>query len=244
MEDKPFLTENKASFHYVKPSQRRRVAYYGGSFDPVHRGHIAIASKLIELFLLDEFVFIPAFHAPHKTNKQSTAAIHRYAMLCLATNDFVNVNVSAMELEMPEKPYTVETLGRLKTEFPESEIFFVMGSDSWNDIRTWREWEKVLLLTNHIVVTRPRYEIEFSHVTDEIRERIVDLRDEVSSLEKPESTTLNTETGKLGIYVTNFVNLDISATDIRKKIKVSAPDWRKDVPGEVAKYIEKYQIYK
>lgn len=145
--------------------------------------------------------------------------------------------VSKMELELPEKPYTVETLGRLKAEMPDSEIFFVMGADSWQDIRTWREWETVLTMSNHIVVTRPGFDVTFSHVTDEIRQRIVDLRGQDHLLSDADS-------GKLSIFVTDAVNLDISATEIRHKFREQDAGWRTDVTEEVAKYIEKYQIYK
>ena len=154
----------------------KRIAFYGGSFDPLHCGHLTIARALLRVFALDEFVFIPAFHAPHKKDKRPTSAFHRFAMLALATNDEPQIKVSKMELDVPERPYSVETLTRLKNELTDTEIFFVMGADSWADITTWREWEKVLTLTNIIVVTRPDYEIGFNHVTDEIRERIVDLR--------------------------------------------------------------------
>jgi len=154
----------------------KKIAFYGGSFDPFHNGHLTIAKKLTEIFQLNEFVFVPAFHAPHKKDKKPTSAFHRFAMLCLATNDEAKIKVSKMEIDAPEKPYTFETLTKLKNELIDAEIFFVLGADSWEEITTWREWETVLTLTNVIVVTRPGYEIGFSHVTEEIRKRIVDLR--------------------------------------------------------------------
>lgn len=217
--------------------QNKRLAFYGGSFDPVHRGHLAIARKLCGFFKLDEFVFVPAFHAPHKSSRKPTSPYDRFAMLTLATEGECRIMVSKMELELPEKPYTVETLGRLKAEMPDSEIFFVMGADSWQDIRTWREWETVLTMSNHIVVTRPGFDVTFSHVTDEIRQRIVDLRGQDHLLSDADS-------GKLSIFVTDAVNLDISATEIRHKFREQDAGWRTDVTEEVAKYIEKYQIYK
>lgn len=215
----------------------KRIAFYGGSFDPPHVGHLTIAHKLSDVFALDEFVFIPAFHAPHKKDKKPTSAFHRYAMLCLATNDEAQIKVSKMELELPEKPYSVETLGRLKNELPDAEIFFVMGADSWQDITTWREWEKVLTLVNIIVVTRPDYEIGFAHVTDEIRARIVDLREK--SPAKPQSR----KEGESKIYITDSVQIDVSATEIRQKIRDKTDDWQKYVPEESAKHIEKYKLY-
>lgn len=231
----------------------KRIAFYGGSFDPLHNGHLTIARALSEVFALDEFVFIPAFHAPHKKDKKPTSAFHRFAMLALATSGEPQILVSKMELDVPERPFTVETLERLKNELPEAQIFFVMGADSWAEITTWREWEKVLTLVNIIVVTRPDYEIGFAHVTDEIRARIVDLRvsspkSQVPSLEKPGTRNLELETCDLGlgtkIYITDAVQIDVSATEIRQKIKENATDWRADVSNEVAKYIEKYELYK
>src|SRR5258708_6144472 len=153
----------------------KRIAFYGGSFDPVHRGHLPIATALLEQFALDEFVFIPAFHAPHKVRLKPTSAYDRYAMLCLVTQNEPNIRVSKMEIEMPERPYSVQTLRQLNVERPDDEIFFVMGADSWMDIRTWRKWEKVLTMKNVIAVTRPDDEIGFSHVTHGIHPIMSDL---------------------------------------------------------------------
>ncbi|MDQ3799464.1 MAG: nicotinate-nucleotide adenylyltransferase [Acidobacteriota bacterium] len=227
----------------------KRIAFYGGSFDPVHGGHLTIARRLTEIFGLDEFVFIPAFHAPHKKDKKPTSAFHRYAMLCLATNDDWRIGVSRMEIEAPERPFTVETLTRLKNELPENtRIFFVMGADSWQDITTWREWEKVLTMTSVIVVTRPDYEIGFSHVTDAIRERIVDLRGNFNAKtqsgedakQKTEDRIPKTEDR---IFITDAVQIDISATEIRRKIRDAAADRHEFLPPEVIKYVEKYGLY-
>ena len=212
----------------------KRIAFYGGSFDPVHKGHLVIAEKLTQIFNLDEFVFIPAFHAPHKRRKKPTSEYHRYAMLALATNNEAKIKISTVELDAPERPFTVETQTKLKKELPDAEIFFVIGADSWLEINTWREWESVLTLTNIIVVTRPNYEIDFSHITDEIREKIVDLRN------GKEQKTKNKEQK---IYITDAVQVDISATEIRRKINQKEDGWRESVEKEVADYIEKYALY-
>jgi nicotinate-nucleotide adenylyltransferase len=213
----------------------KRIAFYGGSFDPVHNGHLTIARALIELFELDEFFLIPAHHAPHKRDKRITSPFCRYAMLSLATNDEPKIKISTVELNAPEKPFTFETQTKLKKEFKNAEIFFVIGADSWTEITTWRKWEKVLTLTNIIVVTRPGYEITLPLITPEIRERIVDLRN------KNEQKT-NYKEQK--IYITDAVNLDISSTDVRKSVCIGNNEWREKVLPEVAKYVEKYELYK
>jgi len=217
----------------------KRIAFYGGSFDPPHIGHLTIARKLSELFALDEFVFIPAFHAPHKKNKKPTSAFHRFAMLSLTTENEGKIKVSTVELDAPEKPFTYETQAKLKNDLLDGEIFFVIGADSWAEIDTWREWEKVLTQTNIIVVTRPNYEIGFSHVTEKIKRRIIYLKDNQelkSKIQNPESEIQK-------IYITDAVNLNISATEIRRKLRAQEDDWRELVPNEVAKYIEKYELY-
>lgn len=211
-----------------------RIAFFGGSFDPPHLGHLAIANALIRQFELDEFAFVPAFHAPHKRSAP-TSAFDRYAMLCLATQNEPRISVSRIEIEMPQKPYSVETLGRITEMLPREEVFFVMGADSWLDIRTWREWEKLLEMTDHIVVTRPGYEIDTEHVTESIRERIIDVRDR--------DVPVKTDANAKNIYFTDAVGVDLSATAIRKKIKEGDDSWREDVPEAAAKYIIKYQIY-
>jgi nicotinate-nucleotide adenylyltransferase len=227
----------------------KKVAFYGGSFDPLHNGHLTIAKKLSEIFAFDQFVFVPAFHAPHKKNKKPTASFHRFAMLCLATESENKIKVSTVELEVPEKPFTFETQLKLKSQMPDAKIFFVIGADSWNEINTWREWEMVLTQTNIIVVTRPDYEIGFAHISEEIRNRIVDLRglkvypQSNTGLHQSENENLKPNTENRQIYITDAVNIDISATEIRQKIRTRETDWSEFVPQPVAKYIEKYELY-
>lgn len=221
----------------ARKNRSRRTAFYGGSFDPVHRAHLEIAKALIPQFELEGFTFIPAFHAPHKVRLTPTSAYDRYAMLCLATQDESRMSVSRIEIEAPERPYTLQTLTRLISEQPDDEKFFVMGADSWMEITTWREWETVLAMSNHIVITRPGVDIAFDHVTDHIAERIIDFRKTPSAQPARKPKTTN------HIYITDSVDLDISATQIRQMVRDSDLRWKALVTPEVANYIEKYQIY-
>jgi nicotinate-nucleotide adenylyltransferase len=238
----------------------KRIAFYGGSFDPLHIGHLEIARALTKEFELEEFFFVPAFHAPHKRDKRMTSAFCRHAMLALATSTDDKIKVSTIELEAPERPYTFETQAKLLERYGgAAELFFVIGADSWNEITTWRNWELVLTQTNIIVVTRPDYEIAFDHVTEEIRESIVDLRNKEKETddgrrgeeENNEQRTTNEEPKtkdqkpktKNQIYITDAVQIDVSATEIREKIRRGESDWQKLVPEEVAKYVKKYNLY-
>jgi nicotinate-nucleotide adenylyltransferase len=223
--------------------KKKRIALYGGTFDPVHTGHIAVAHGLLKLFALDEVLFIPAALAPHKRESKVTAALHRYALLALATNDEPLMRISTVELDQPERPYTFETLALMRESMgSEAQLFFVMGADSWMEITTWREWERVLTLTNHIVVARPGYEWTAEHVTPALRERIVDLRRGTNA--QPLAPGVD-ESSEAKIYMTDAVNMDVSATMIRQAISEGREaDWPELVAPSVADYIRKYGLYR
>jgi nicotinate-nucleotide adenylyltransferase len=221
--------------------RRKRIALYGGTFDPVHVGHVAVAQKLLELFSLDEALFIPAHVAPHKRGTAVTPPLHRYAMLALATLGQDALRISSIELDAPERSYTVETLARLKQDSGEcAQLFFVMGADSWSEITTWHEWERVLSMTDHLVVSRPGYELRTTHMTPAVREKIVDVR----GLERAEIARRVDSSSGAKIYVTDAVFMDVSATEIRKSICEGTDVWLSKVPAAVADYIRKYRLYR
>ncbi len=215
-----------------------RIAFFGGTFDPVHNGHLHIARSLVDIFRLDRFYFLPAFHAPHKPDRVPTSAYHRFAMLSIATQQEPNIVVSTHELDRMEPRYTVDTVPELTKEFANSKLFFVMGADSWMDIRTWRRWQDLLLMTNHIVIARPGFEISQSHVSDVVRKRIKDVR----SLDKAQIADLERDSD--AIYLTDAVIFDTSSTILREDLSDGELERDDDVPVEVANYIEKYELYR
>lgn len=223
-------------------ARRRRVALYGGTFDPVHAGHMAVARGLLDIFGLDEVLFIPAYVAPHKRERRVSPAHDRYAMLALATQVEKRMLVSAVELSAPERPYTVETLSSFRERAGDStRLFFVMGADSWEEITTWREWERVLTLTDTIVVTRPGYELPTAHVTEEIRSRVVDVRGR--TLEEVEGELEKSEEAR--VFLTDASNVEASATEVRAAVERG--EWNKLdalVAPAVAEYIKKYRLYR
>lgn len=197
--------------------ERKRIALYGGTFDPVHSGHLEVARKVVELFEIDEVIFIPAQLAPHKIGRPVTEPIHRYAMLALATQDDPRLRISTFELDAPNRRYTVDTIAEFQRLFgDDTELFFIMGADSWSEIKTWRDWQRLLKMTSHIVVTRPGYEVP--PAPPELKEQIL---------------------------FTDAVMKDISATNIRRLASAGRyGELDQMVPAAVAEYIRKYEIYR
>jgi len=212
---------------------QQRVALYGGTFDPVHTGHLEIARRVSELFEIEKLLFIPAQMAPHKIGRPVTEPIHRYAMLALATQNDPRLSISTFELDAPNRRYTVDTIEHFQRLFGDrSELFFIMGADSWSEITSWREWERLLTMTNHIVVTRPGYEPVTSHV-GAIAGRVVDMRSNKRAV------------GRQGIFFTDVVMNDVSATNIRRLASEGRTEKLKGlVPDQVLEYIRKYGIYR
>jgi nicotinate-nucleotide adenylyltransferase len=196
--------------------ERTRIALYGGTFDPVHLGHLEVARRVSELFEIERVVFIPAQIAPHKVGRPVTEPIHRYAMLALATQDDPQLVISTFELDAPDRRYTVDTVAEFQRLLgDDTELFFIMGADSWSEITTWREWERLLKMTNHIVVTRPGYDVP--PAPEGLGERIL---------------------------FTDAVKKDVSATTIRRLASERRYDELEElVPRSVAGYIKKYGIY-
>jgi nicotinate-nucleotide adenylyltransferase len=219
----------------------RRVAVYGGTFDPLHNGHLQVACAITEAFALDQLLLVPAAVPPHKRGLSICSPYHRMAMLALATAELPRIAVSPLELEAPERPYTIETLGKLEQLDPASRIFFVMGADSFRDITSWREYRRILTEYDVIVAVRPGYLAEeiatsgmVAHLPPELRQRVVDLR----GRHLPMISQLTNR----HIYLTDYVNVAISATEVRQAA-AQGRSLAGIVPPPVADYIAKYKLY-
>jgi len=214
---------------------QNRVAAFGGTFDPIHNGHVEIARAVVNEFRLDRLLLIPAHRPPHKRSQGITDAYHRYAMSVLATLDQPKTVVSTIELESPDRPYTYETIERLKGYLePGTKLFFVVGADSFEEINTWREAERLMTSTNWIVVTRPGHSVASSHLDERFQEAIVEPHDK-------ESAQISRD--EYHIYLTRCVNEDISSTEIRRMVR-DGESIEAHVPARVADYIARYELYR
>lgn len=211
----------------------RRVGIYGGTFDPVHNGHLEVARRVLELFELDEVIFVPACVPPHKRNANITSAFHRFAMVALAVEADQRLLVSTVELDAPDRPYAVDTVARMQNET--RRLFFIIGADSWSEINTWHEWRRLIAMCDLIVVTRPGYDVEskvhnFADVRGKGQQAIAEL---VENETRPR------------VFVTDVAMMDVAATRIRTAARAgNFEELKTSVPLSVAAYIEKHGLYK
>ena len=141
-------------------TSRKRLGIIGGTFDPVHYGHLVAAQYAAYGFHLDRVIFMPAAKPPHKNAEGVLDARHRVAMVELAIADNPAFEMSTLEVERSGVSYTIDTIEILQQTYPGAEIYFIMGMDSIYILDTWKDIERLVLMCRFIVVTRPAYELE------------------------------------------------------------------------------------
>ena len=145
-------------------SNRRRLGVMGGTFDPVHHGHLVAASEVQARFGLDEVVFVPTGEPWQKTSRVVSRAEDRYLMTVIATASNPRFSVSRVDIDRDGPTYTVDTLTDLKAEHPDADLFFITGADALEQIVSWRRASDVFDLAHFIGVTRPGYELNGQHL--------------------------------------------------------------------------------
>jgi nicotinate-nucleotide adenylyltransferase len=211
-----------------------RVGILGGTFDPVHFGHLEIANKVQEVFSCDYIYLVPAYTPPHKAKSSISSPYHRYAMAVLAASENKNIVVSLLELESPTKPFSVQTVAQLrKTLEPQAELFFIIGTDLFAELDSWWHYQELINGCNIVVVTRPSHKVDLTERSIALQKEIKDLRGCKKFAEQITQPT---------IFFTNLLEESISATNIRSAVIKKQPisQW---VPQSVADYIFKYKLY-
>jgi nicotinate-nucleotide adenylyltransferase len=186
----------------------------GGTFDPIHNGHLVAASEVAALYDLSEVIFVPTGQPWQKTDREVTEAEDRYLMTVLATATNPAFSVSRIDIDRPGLTYTIDTLRELREDHPDAELFFITGADALAQILDWRSADEMFSMAHFVGVTRPGYELALD-------ERFPP--DTVSLLEIPALT--------------------ISSSDCRDRVSRSMPIWYL-VPDSVVRYIDKRHLYR
>ena len=229
-----------------RPQARRRIGVMGGTFDPIHNGHLVAASEVAHRFSLHEVIFVPTGRPWQKLgedegsgtdgvdelhsvdqrrkndqrSKEVSPAEDRYLMTVIATASNPRFSVSRVDIDREGNTYTVDTLRDLHAILPDAELFFITGADALESILSWQNWEELFELANFIGVSRPGYELNASHLAQHLQ----DLPPEtLQMLELPA--------------------LAISSTECRARAAQGRPVWYL-VPDGVVQYIAKRRLYR
>ncbi len=198
-----------------------RLGVYGGSFDPIHRGHIDPVLAAVDQLDLDRVLYLPTAQPPHKPGVRFAPVGRRFAMVEIALLDHSRLEVS--DLEMSERPtYTVETLERLRQEDPDAELYLLVGSDSLAEIEGWRRWRALFDLAQIAVLRRPGWSEE--------------------AVEAAASSPLHEAIRRGAVWIDNEP-FDVSATMIRERLRAGKVVPPNDVPASVVQYAVKYGLY-
>ena len=199
-----------------------RLALFGGTFDPPHRGHIAIARAAADRFHLDQVLFAPAARQPHKLDAPTSSYADRLAMVTLACKDAADLRFLPSELDAPhpdDSPnYTVDTLTHLTALQPSATLFALIGADNFANLSKWREPDRLFTLAEWIVISRPGFPL-------------------------PHPASLNLTPAQQGrVHLLADVHEDVSATDVRQRLQTGQP-CKPLIPPTVLTYIRDHHLY-
>ncbi len=187
----------------------------GGTFDPIHHGHLVAASEVQAWFDLDEVVFVPTGDPWQKSDRQVSPAEHRYLMTVIATAANPRFRVSRVDIDREGRTYTIDTLRDLREQMPDAELYFITGADALADILTWRDAGSLFDLAHFVGCTRPGYDMDASTLTDIPSDRVT---------------------------LVEIPALAISSTACRERAAAGEPIWYL-VPDGVVQYIAKHHLY-
>jgi nicotinate-nucleotide adenylyltransferase len=187
----------------------------GGTFDPIHHGHLVAASEVQAWFDLDEVVFVPTGQPWQKSSRRVSPAEDRYLMTVIATASNPRFWVSRVDIDRAGPTYTIDTLRDLRAELPDADLYFITGADALRDIFTWRHADELFELAHFVGCTRPGVQLDDTTIADMPHERVT---------------------------IVEIPALAISSTDCRNRQAKGEPVWYL-VPDGVVQYINKYSLY-
>ena len=210
--------------------KEERIGLRGGTFNPVHLGHLRAAEEVLARIALDRVLFIPSYLPPHKQTSRMASPEDRFAMVELAVRSHPRLMASSLEIEARERSYSIITLNKVKTIFPDAQIFFILGVDAFLEIETWKSYREVLEQCRFIVISRPGFDLAAAR------------RALPAEYEGMFSEAGGGLPEPFRIFLLAIPALDISSTDIRRRIRHDQ-SIRGLVPESVEEYIRRKNLY-
>src|SRR6202020_153468 len=216
---------------------RRSIAPFGGTFDPIHTGHISVAQAAQRRFHLDAIYFIPSSRPPHKSQRELEPFVHRYAMVALACADHASFVPSLAEAPTPGFGshifYTIDTVRRFHREHPDDHLYFMLGADQFLEIPTWKNYEALLDAYDFIIASRPGFRL------DALRLVLPPEKMGRTPSNDPNKIVLR----KSVVHLLTTVSSHISSTEVRNRLS-HRQNIHRLVPGPVEDYIRGEALYR
>jgi nicotinate-nucleotide adenylyltransferase len=230
-------THPASAGHPAHEPQRRSIALFGGTFDPIHTAHLAVASAAQRRFHLDAVYFIPSARPPHKSRTELAPFVHRYTMVALACAEHRGFLPSLAEAPVDGAAshvfYTVETVRRFRREYPDDHIYFILGADQFLELPTWKSYEALLDLCDFIIASRPGFRIDAL--------RLVVPPDKLARRAPSDGNKIVLR--KSAIYMLTTVNSHVSSTEVRERLQ-EKKNIHSLVPPRVEEYILGQALYR
>ncbi len=217
----------------------------GGTFDPIHEGHIAVGEVACSTLRLDQLLAIPTHHPPHRRTEPHASGYHRFAMVALATIDHERFVASDVELLANDWSYTSLTLRRLhRSAFDALQLFFITGADAFADIATWKDYPTILDLAHFVVVSRPRHPAAaMPAVLPTLADRMIIGPDTGPRTERTSAAPAGAlVAGRTRIWLIDAPTPDVSSTEIRQRVH-DGQSISGMVPLTVEEYIRRHHLY-
>jgi nicotinate-nucleotide adenylyltransferase len=216
----------------------QKIGILGGTFNPIHYGHLAAAEEVRNRLKLDRVLFIPSNFPPHKQDGNVPSALQRMEMVGLATSGNAHFEPSDIEIMRGGTSYTIDTIEALRQVYPGAELYFITGLDTFLEIQTWREWSRLLTLCCFVVLSRPGYRFVDLLKIDFIKS----AEKELTGLDRGDLQHAVIRSSAFAIFLEMIPLYDISSTDIRERVKEGF-SIKYLLPEAVEIYIIKKRLY-
>ncbi len=215
-----------------------KLGILGGTFNPIHYGHLAAAEEVSDRLGLQRVLFVPSFIPPHKKDEDMPSVIHRMEMVRLAIADNPLFEPSDIELKRGGMSYTIDTINTLRQSLHDAELYFITGLDSFLEIQTWNRWEMLMTLCGFVVLSRPGYRFQDLSGIDFMKS----AEEELAALDRGLRKQAVVRSRTYTVFLEMIPLYDISSTDIRRRIK-EGRSIKYLLPDKVENYIIKNKLY-